>query len=216
MIDENLYRETFSRLRASGEAKKEVLLKMNETKKSTRRPWKALRAAGLAAMLTVALAVSANAASGGELLESIYRSFAITLTTTNGDETFMVNVSDGVPDGTIQGLFSEQGSAVTEERDGRLYLKINGEETDITDALTQNGEYTMEVEDGDVTTIITVQGTVEDHMILSSAEDSNMYYVTTSGSGQNMGALDSAKAGLQGTEEVQISTESRPASDVEE
>ena len=216
MIDENLYRETFSRLRASGEAKKEVLLQMNETKKSTRRPWKALRAAGLAAMLTVALAVSANAASGGELLESIYRSFAITLTTTNGDETFTVNVSDGVPDGTIQGLFSEQGSAVTEERDGRLYLKINGEETDITDALTQNGEYTMEVEDGDVTTIITVQGTVEDHMILSSAEDSNMYYVTTSGSGQNMGALDSAKAGLQGTEEVQISTESRPASDVEE
>ncbi len=59
MMDERLYRETFSRLRASDEAKKEVLVKMNETKKTTRRPWKALRAVALAAMLTLALAVTA-------------------------------------------------------------------------------------------------------------------------------------------------------------
>ena len=36
MMDERLYRETFSRLRASGEAKKEVLVKMNEMNKKTR------------------------------------------------------------------------------------------------------------------------------------------------------------------------------------
>ena len=51
MMDERLYRETFSRLRASDEAKKEVLVKMNETKKM-RRPWKALRAVALAFSIT--------------------------------------------------------------------------------------------------------------------------------------------------------------------
>ena len=68
MMDERLYRETFSRLRASDEAKKEVLVKMNETKKTTRRPLKALRAVAMAAVLTLALAVTANAASNGLLL----------------------------------------------------------------------------------------------------------------------------------------------------
>ena len=73
MIDEKLYRETFSRLRASDEAKKEVLVKMNEMngKKTLRRPLRALRAVALAAMLTLALAVSANAASNGALFENM-------------------------------------------------------------------------------------------------------------------------------------------------
>ena len=72
MMDERLYRETFSRLRASGEAKKEVLVKMNEmNKKTMRRPLKALRAVGMAAVLTLALAVSANAATNGELFENM-------------------------------------------------------------------------------------------------------------------------------------------------
>ena len=35
MMDERLYRETFSRLRASGEAKKEVLVKMNRSEEHT-------------------------------------------------------------------------------------------------------------------------------------------------------------------------------------
>ena len=40
MMDERLYRETFSRLRASDEAKKEVLVKMNEMNQKTMRPWR--------------------------------------------------------------------------------------------------------------------------------------------------------------------------------
>ena len=68
MIDGKLYRETFSRLQASDEAKEEVLLKMN---KKTRRPLKALRALALAAALTLALAVTANAASNGELFKTL-------------------------------------------------------------------------------------------------------------------------------------------------
>lgn len=196
MIDEKLYRETFSRLQASGEAKKEVLLKMNEMneKKMMRRPLKVLRAAGLAAMLTVALAVSANAASGGELLESIFQTFVVTCSTPDGSETFTVNVTDGVSDSVIEGLFSpEHGAAVTEKRNDRLYLIIDGTETDITDALNEDGQYTAALEDG---TTITVQGTVEDHMILSSAQGSDMYYITTGGTGGDMDALNSAKTDM--------------------
>ena len=72
MMDERLYRETFSRLRASDEAKKEVLVKMNEmNQKTMRRPLKALRAVAMAAVLTLALAVTANAATNGELFENM-------------------------------------------------------------------------------------------------------------------------------------------------
>lgn len=207
MIDKNLYRETFSRLRASDEAKKEVLMKMNETKKTMRRPWKVLRTVGMAAVLTLALAVSANAASGGGLLEGFYQSLVITFTTADGSaESVQVNVSEGVPESAVSGLIIEgHGSAFTEERDGRLYLKVDGGETDITDELTENGTYTTELEDG---TSITVQGTVEDHMILTSAEGSNTYYVTTSRDGQD--GMD-----LTGMEDVKVSTESMKAVDAE-
>lgn len=211
MIDRNLYCETFSRLQASNEAKKEVLLKMSETKKTMRRPLKALRAAGLAAMLTVALAVTANAASGGELLAGVYQTFVITLATVNGDETFTVNVAGGVAENTVEGLFSpEHGSAVTEERDGRLYLAADGEETDITDALNEAGEYVTELEDG---TVITVQGTVEDHMILSSAQDSGTYYVTTSSTGED--ARNMTKVDLSEVEDVTFAYESMSATDAQ-
>ena len=48
MIDRKLYRETFSRLRASEEAKREVLLKMETVKQRKRTP-KILRGAAIAA-----------------------------------------------------------------------------------------------------------------------------------------------------------------------
>ena len=38
MIDRNLYRETFSRLRASGEAKQEVLRKVKTMREKKRLP----------------------------------------------------------------------------------------------------------------------------------------------------------------------------------
>ena len=204
MIDETLYRETFSRLRASDEAKKEVLMNMSETKKTLRRPLRALRAVGMAAMLTLALAVSANAASGGELLEGIYQSFVITFTTPEGSEHVTVNVAGGVPESALEGLvLPEHGSAFTEMRDGRLYLTAGGEETDITSALTEDGEYTARLDDG---TTVTVQGTVENHMILSSAEDSSSYYITTSGDPDALKGMD-----LIDGEDVTVSVDSMTA-----
>ena len=72
MIDKRLYCETFSRLCASEEAKKEVFQMMNE-KKQTRRLPRVLRAGTIAAAMTLVLAVTAGAAdlaSGGALFRS--------------------------------------------------------------------------------------------------------------------------------------------------
>lgn len=73
MIDKRLYCETFSRLCASEEAKKEVFQMMNETKHRARLPG-ILRAGAIAAAMTMALAVTAGAvdlATGGMLFQSL-------------------------------------------------------------------------------------------------------------------------------------------------
>lgn len=133
MIDGKLYRETFSRLHASGEAKKEVLLNMNEAKK-TRRPLRALRVLALAAALTLALAVTANAASGGELFK-----------------TLRITWQDG---STIM-MEDEQGNYITvttngydkaEVRDGKLKVEGVGDGDSASSVMT--GRFTMESSDG--------------------------------------------------------------------
>ena len=76
MIDKKLYCETFSRLHASEEAKKEVF---QMTKKKGARIPKLLRGAAIAAAMTMALAVTAgavNIATDGEF----FRQFTIVWT----------------------------------------------------------------------------------------------------------------------------------------
>lgn len=133
MIDEKLYRETFSRLQASDEAKKEVLLNMNEMKK-TRRPLKVLRALAIAAALTLALAVTANAASGGELFKTLRIIWQ---------------------DGSSIMMEDEQGNLITvttsgytnaEVKDGKLKVEGVGDGDSASSVMT--GRFTMESSDG--------------------------------------------------------------------
>ena len=75
MIDKRMYRETFSQLRASDQAKQEVLQKMQEIKHRKRMP-KVLRGAAIAAAMVMALAVTAgavNVATDGELFRQSER-----------------------------------------------------------------------------------------------------------------------------------------------
>ena len=91
MIDEKLYRETFSRLRASDEAKQEVIMRtadMNE--KKTRRPLKALRAAAIAAMLTVALAVTADGRDVDVTVTGTLEDCEVQLSSRDGDTEYHV------------------------------------------------------------------------------------------------------------------------------
>lgn len=164
MIDQKLYCETFRRLRASDEAKKEVLLNMNETKK--RRPWKALRAVCIAAMLTVALAVSANAASNGVLFENLRIIWQdgshILLEDDNGNRVSVTGVS-----------------ADAELRDGKLILTVDGTETDITGEIAEKGAYTVTAESADGRAVdVSVTGTLEDWELQTSFEEDDVDYNT--------------------------------------
>lgn len=158
MIDKRLYCETFSRLRASEEAKKEVF-QMKENKKRVRMP-RALRTAAIAAVLTVALAVTAGAT---DLPRTI--ALAVSAVFTNYQETW----SDGYQ--SVYAATDEEGNAYTVTvrqgsllywEDDRLMLSAAGGTVDITDELTENGTYHFEKTVGDSTVVVDVTGTTQD------------------------------------------------------
>ena len=166
MMDERLYRETFSRLRASGEAKKEVLVKMNEMneKKTMRRPLKALRAVAMAAVLTLALAVSANAATNGELFENMRIIFQ--------DDSRIVLENDAGARVEVTGVFAD-----AQLEDGKLILTVDNAEFDITDEIAENGVYTGTVKTaGGEDVGVTVTGTLEDCEVQLSSQDGDTDY----------------------------------------
>ncbi len=151
MIDEKLYREAFSRLRASDEAKKEVFVKMSEMneKKIMKRPLKALRTVALAAMLTLALAVTANAASNGALFEDLRIIFQ--------DDSHIVLENEAGERVEVTGVFAD-----AELRDGKLILTVGDAEFDITEEIAVSGVYTGTVKtSGGEDVDVTVTGTLE-------------------------------------------------------
>ena len=135
MIDKDLYRETFSRLCASDEAKKEVFRKMEKQKK-IRLP-KLLRGAAMAAVMTMALAVTAgavNVATDGMLLDGTL--FHIIFF----DGSHMELEDD---QGNYLSVTAVGGELVREE-DGRIYVQLDEGEADVTDALLTDGSYHFE------------------------------------------------------------------------
>lgn len=138
---------------------------MNEMNKTTmRRPWKALRAAALAAMLTLALAVTANAASNGALFENMRIIFQ--------DDSRIVLKNDAGERVEVTGVFAD-----AELRDGKLILTVDNAEFDITADIAENGVY-----QGTVTTAegvdvgVTVTGTLEDCQVQLSSQDGDTDY----------------------------------------
>jgi len=173
VIDEKLYRETFSRLRASDEAKKEVLLNMNE-KKTMGRPLKALRAVALAAMLTLALAVTANAASNGALFENLRIIWQ--------DGSHIVMEDDDGNRVSVVGTFAD-----AELQDGRLVLTVDDKEYDITDDIVNNGAYSAAVKCADGSEVeVNVTGTLEDWEVRTSAGDGETDYNVSTESGTSI------------------------------
>lgn len=138
MIEKRLYRETFSRLCASEEAKKEVFQMMNEKKHAKRLP-RVLRAGAIAAVMTVALAVTAGAAdlaSGGTLFRSIREVWS------DGYETRYEAVDQ---DGNQLMVSVSEGARIEKRDDGRvMVLCAAGEEIDITENLAEDGMFHFE------------------------------------------------------------------------
>ncbi len=135
-MDEQLYRETFSQLRASDKAKEEVFQMTNQTSKRKRFS-KILRTAAMAAVMTLALAATAGAvdlATGGLILENLREVWS------NGYETrYVANDADG-----NEYTLSVMETANVYLEDGYLIVDVLDEKTDITDESEENGEYHYE------------------------------------------------------------------------
>ena len=181
MIDKRLYQETFSQLRASDQAKQEVLQKMQEMKQRKRMP-RVLRGAALAAAMMMALAVTAGAVNVA-MDGALFRQF--TIVWTSGDQYLARD-----DQGNAVSITLVDGDVVTEE-DGRLILHVDGEDIDITDRLEADGVYTyaydMEVvhEDGSrETRTVSIQVTGSPEQWTATQDNGDgMVYETSGGSG---------------------------------
>lgn len=167
MIDKRLYCETFSRLCASEEAKKEVFQMMNE-KQSRRRFPRVLRTAAIAAVMTAALAVTAGAAdlaTGGEFFRSLRQVW------TDGYETRYEAVDR---EGNEILLSVSEGARIETRDDGRtMVLCAAGEEVNITEKLAEDGRYHFERETESHSVSVDVTGSAEAWELTETVTGSN-------------------------------------------
>lgn len=167
MIDKRLYCETFSRLCASEEAKKEVFHIMNEKKQTGRLP-RVLRAGAIAAAMTLALAVTAGAAdlaSGGALFRSIRQVWS------DGYETRYEAVDR---EGNQLMLSVSEGARIEKRDDGRvMVLCAAGEEVDITERLNEDGAYHFEKSTESRSVEVDVTGSAEQWELTETTTDAD-------------------------------------------
>ncbi len=167
MIDKRLYCETFSRLCASEEAKKEVFQMMNEKKQTKRLP-KVLRAGVIAAAMTAALAITAGAAdlaTGGALFASLRMVWS------DGYETRYEAVDR---DGNQLMLSVSEGARIEMGEDGRsMVLCAAGEEMDITEDMERDGAYHFEKETESCSVEVDVTGSAEAWEMTETTTDSD-------------------------------------------
>lgn len=174
-MDPNLYRETFSQLRASEKAKEEVF-QMMENKKTRRLPGLA-RMAVMAAMMAMALAVTAgavNLATDGMLFHILW---------SRGNEMELVDDAGNHVHVTVADV------EVVQEKDGRLLIQAGGDSIDITDELAEQGHYHYEYaigtaaeESSEAAPAVTIDVTGDlDHWTATQSDGSGVSYTTTGG-----------------------------------
>ena len=179
-MDKRLFCETFSRLRASDEAKEEVLAMTQETKK---RRTGAARVLTIAAAVVLALAVTAGAAN--EFTDGAL--FSI-LSAVWHDEAQTVYQDEN---GNTYRVYELQGEV--EERDGRLFLVVGDEEIDVTDALDAEGVYRYETERDGVTLVMEISGSPEDWTCVKYAVADGVTYGGGAPAGMDAALVESAE-----------------------
>lgn len=138
MFDHNAYRERCSELHISEEALQEVIeMAEQKQKKPVRRP---LRVGLIAAAVTAALMVTVSAANP----EALQGLLATIRTSTAMGEYREEIVMDDTGE-TVTAL--RLPDTAVGEKDGRIILTVDGEETDITDAMERDGSYLWTRED---------------------------------------------------------------------
>lgn len=195
MIDRHLYCETFSRLCASEEAKKEVFQMKEKRQKHGRMP-RLLRTAAIAAVMVCALAVTASAvnlATDGVLFATLREVWS------DGYETRYEAVDE---DGNVMDLTIVAGSTITEE-DGRMILHAVNEDIDITGEIAETGAYHREWTMERRTVTVDVSGTQEDWTLVEEVTDEyGNIYRSTFTSEDLVGGVDIGTAVVsEGTDE---------------
>ncbi len=111
-------------------------------------------------------------------------------------QEFLYHISTAVQVGVFrQDITTEEGVDLTiyhmpevslEDRDGRAILLLDGEETDITDALAQDGHYTFQQQSEGTVLDLTVTGSVQDWTLTCSVHgegEEGPVYTYTGGGG---------------------------------
>lgn len=139
MFDPDLYRKTCSEgLKLSGETLEEMIVMTENKKHGLRRP---LQIALTAAALAVVMCVTA-AAANPEAVEKLWKSFTVSIV--HMDDDTMI-VSADMPQIDVQ------------RENDRVVLSIDGEKTDITEALERDGVCVQHFETEHGTAELTVQ-----------------------------------------------------------
>lgn len=150
MFDRKLYHEVCEQLHTSQETIEEMIHVAQGPKKRVRRPVQILVAA--AALTTMVVGVGA---ANPEAVQSIF--YNITATIKVGDYRQEMTTSTGE-----QITVFDVPQVNVENRDGRAILVVDGEETDITDALEETGRYTRNWGDEGTELTLEVIGSVEE------------------------------------------------------
>ena len=139
MFEPNQYRELCSELHVSEEKLEEVIqMTEQEKKRKFHRPMRlGLVAAAVAAMLVVTVS-----AANSEAIMTYLTSLRDAAVAGEAWADSPVNTEEGT-----EGLCLPEASL--EERDGRTILIVDGVETDVTQALTDQGEYLYECGEGE-------------------------------------------------------------------
>ena len=143
MFEPNQYRELCSELHVSEEKLEEVIqMTEQEKKRKFHRPMRlGLVAAAVAAMLVVTVS-----AANSEAIMTYLTSLRDAAVAGEAWADSPVNTEEGTG-----GLRLPEASL--EERDGRTILIVDGVETDVTQALTDQGEYLYECGEGVMTAV---------------------------------------------------------------
>lgn len=183
MFDRRSYLDTISALRADPD-KLEEIIKMKENDR--RHIPHSLRPVAAVAAALALLGISVGAVN------------------TEPVQEFLYHISTAVQVGVFrQDITTEEGVDLTiyhmpevslEDRDGRAILLLDGEETDITDALAQDGHYTFQQQSEGTVLDLTVTGSVQDWTLTCSVhgegEEGPVYTYTGGGADSSTVTVD--------------------------
>lgn len=191
MNEKELYQRTFSKIHVSNDPVEEIL---NMNQKKTVRKFRPALAAALCVCVIVGGALTANAATGGAFFKSITLAFGagegdqhFTESFGGNGESIPAPAAVDFPENAAEQYVFAEGIGAYVTADGAVFLLQNGQETDITAQLSENGRYTFSF-DGP-------NGTADAGIEVKTVDGKPMYYLFSTDEGGKSEGWLGASAG---------------------